>query len=139
MTIQHGLKPAKPKTTASVIAAAAIFFTVLIARFIRLPPVCCLMQCDVECCNSFATLSYHIRNSCVTRVSQNHTDVKRFRGCFEEKIQIFLKNPALLSQLKRNKQSENVTVVLRFSSKSAECNRHRTLFGTFWCAPVCIL
>ena len=95
------------------------------------------MQCDLGYCNSFATLSYHIRNSCVTRVSQNHTDVKRFRGCFEEKIQIFLKNSVLLSQLKRNKESENVTVVLHFFSKSAECNRHRTLLGTFWCAPVC--
>ena len=87
-----GLKPAKPKNTASVIAAAAIFFTVLIARFIRLPPVCCLMQCDLGYCNSFATLSYHIRNSYVTRVSQSHTDVKRFRGWFAEKIQIFKKS-----------------------------------------------
>ena len=96
------------------------------------------MQCDVGCCNLFATLLYHICNSCVTRVSQNRTDVKRFRGCFAERIQIFLNFPALLSQLKRNKRSENVTVVLRFSPKSAKCNRFRTLLGTLECVLFCI-
>lgn len=54
------------------------------------------------------------------------------------KIQIF-KNSRLLSQLKRNKESENVTVVLRFSPKQAKCNSFRTLFGTLRCVSFCIL
>lgn len=55
------------------------------------------------------------------------------------KIQIFLKILAFLSQLKRNKESENITVVLRFSPKQAKCNSFRTLFGTLRCVSFCIL
>lgn len=56
----------------------------------------------------------------------------------QKKYRFFFKISALLSQLKRNKQSENVTVVLRFSPKSAECNSLCTLSETLECVPVCI-
>ena len=56
----------------------------------------------------------------------------------KKKIQIFQKILAFLSQLKRNKESKNVTVVLRFSPKQAKCNSFRTLFGTLRCVSFCI-
>lgn len=85
-----------------------------------------------------ATLLYHICNYCVTRVSQNRTDVKRLCVHFAEKIQFFLKHPAFLSQLNRNKEFENVTVMLHFPSKSAEHNSYRTFLGTFEYVLYCI-
>ena len=48
----------------------------------------------------------------------------------------FKKILAFLSQLKRNKESKNVTVVLHFSPKQAKCNSFRTLFGTLRCVFV---
>ena len=49
------------------------------------------MHCDFVCCNSFATLSFHICNSFVTRVSQKRTLVKGFGGFLSEKMQFFKK------------------------------------------------
>ena len=85
-----------------VIAQSNGLQTSLCALFISLPPICLYAPCAVRC-NLFATLSFRIRNSYVTRVSQKCTSVKRFGRLFAEKMQLFLKIRAFSSSHKRNK------------------------------------
>ena len=75
-------------------------------------------------CNSVVS---HLQLLCHKSITKPHRRQEVMRS-FCRKNTDFLKHPAFLSQLKRNKEFENVTVVLHFPSKSAECNSYRTFF-----------
>lgn len=85
-------------------------------------------------CNSVVS---HLQLLCHKSIAKPHRRQEVMRS-FCRKNTDFLKHPAFLSQLKRNKEFENVTVVLHFPSKSAECNSYRTFLGTFECVLSCI-
>ena len=86
-------------------------------------------------CNSVVS---HLQLLCHKSITKPHRRQEVMRS-FCRKNTDFKKMPALLSQLKRNKKPENVTVVLRFSPKQAECNSLCTLFKKLRCVLLCIL